>query len=112
MHNEIINLDENKQIKISAILFEANLDEMKERGVNWDFILSKTEWKELGNIILFLKMIIIFNFVLLQIYISFPVILRQYLDFGIRTFRQYSFKMSVVVNDMEKAECRLVLIFQ
>jgi len=32
---------ESRQVKISAILFEANLDKMKEQGVNWNYIISK-----------------------------------------------------------------------
>lgn len=36
--NEIYN---SKQIKVHALLFEANTNELKKRGVNWQAILSK-----------------------------------------------------------------------
>jgi general secretion pathway protein D len=43
--------NEKRQVKISAVLFEANLDKMKERGVNWDFILSKNGMEINGGFI-------------------------------------------------------------
>jgi general secretion pathway protein D len=30
-----------REVKISAVIFEANLDDMRERGVNWEFLLSQ-----------------------------------------------------------------------
>ncbi len=48
---EVNQFAEKRQVKISAILFEANLDKMKERGVNWDFILSKNGMEISGGFI-------------------------------------------------------------
>jgi general secretion pathway protein D len=31
-----------REVKISAILFEANIDDMRERGINWEFLLSQS----------------------------------------------------------------------
>jgi len=47
--NNIDDLLKSKQVKISAILFEANLDAMKERGVDWNFNLSKSGLKSYGG---------------------------------------------------------------
>ncbi len=47
--NNFAQLLESKQVKITAILFEANLDEMKERGVNWNFQLSKSGMNGIGG---------------------------------------------------------------
>ncbi len=33
---------DSREIKISALFFEANITEMKERGVNWELLLQKT----------------------------------------------------------------------
>ena len=33
---------EEREVKISAVFFEANITEMKERGINWQFLLSQT----------------------------------------------------------------------
>jgi len=40
-NNELDKLLDSKQIKISATMFEANLDKMNESGVDWSFHLSK-----------------------------------------------------------------------
>lgn len=37
----IVSIDE-REVKISAVMFEANTKEMKEKGVNWEFLLSQT----------------------------------------------------------------------
>ena len=31
-----------REVKISAVLFEANIDDMRERGINWEFLLSQS----------------------------------------------------------------------
>ncbi|MCL4550848.1 MAG: type II and III secretion system protein [Bacteroidetes bacterium] len=31
-----------REVKISAVLFEANVDDMRERGINWEFLLSQS----------------------------------------------------------------------
>lgn len=31
-----------REVKISAVIFEASVSDMKERGVNWEFLLSKS----------------------------------------------------------------------
>ncbi len=31
-----------REVKISAVLFEANVDDMQERGINWEFLLSQS----------------------------------------------------------------------
>ncbi|MCX6174732.1 MAG: hypothetical protein NTZ27_08295 [Ignavibacteriales bacterium] len=36
-----VSIDE-REVKISAVMFEANVQEMKEKGVNWEFMLSQT----------------------------------------------------------------------
>jgi len=33
---------DSREIKISALFFEANITEMKERGINWELLLQKT----------------------------------------------------------------------
>lgn len=33
---------DSREIKISALFFEANITEMKERGINWEVLLQKT----------------------------------------------------------------------
>jgi len=33
---------DSREIKISALFFEANITEMKERGINWEMLLQKT----------------------------------------------------------------------
>jgi len=33
---------EEREVKISALLFEANIDELRERGINWEFLLSQS----------------------------------------------------------------------
>ncbi|MBM4172179.1 MAG: hypothetical protein FJ214_09955 [Ignavibacteria bacterium] len=33
---------EEREVKISAVLFEANLGEMRERGINWEMIFSRS----------------------------------------------------------------------
>ncbi len=30
-----------REVKISAVIFEANLDDLKERGINWEYLLSQ-----------------------------------------------------------------------
>lgn len=41
--NDLLSTEEIKrQVKISAILFEANLDRMKEVGVDWDYVVAKS----------------------------------------------------------------------
>jgi len=37
----IVSIDE-REVKISAVMFEANTKEMNEKGVNWEFMLSQT----------------------------------------------------------------------
>ena len=32
---------ETREVKISAVFFEANITEMREHGINWEFLLSK-----------------------------------------------------------------------
>jgi general secretion pathway protein D len=31
-----------REVKISAVLFEANIDDLRERGINWEFLLSQS----------------------------------------------------------------------
>lgn len=33
---------DEREVKISALLFEANVSEMRERGINWEFLLSRS----------------------------------------------------------------------
>lgn len=33
---------DEREVKISAVIFEANLSEMKEKGINWEILLSRT----------------------------------------------------------------------
>lgn len=35
-----VSVDE-REVRISAVMFEANIAEMKEKGINWEFILSQ-----------------------------------------------------------------------
>ncbi len=35
------NVD-SREIKISALFFEANITDMRERGINWELLLEKT----------------------------------------------------------------------
>jgi type IV pilus assembly protein PilQ len=39
--SSIVSIDE-REVKISALIFEANIAEMKEQGINWEFLLSQT----------------------------------------------------------------------
>ena len=39
--DQYASVDE-REVKISAVLFEANVDEMRERGINWEVILSRS----------------------------------------------------------------------
>lgn len=32
---------DEREVKISAVLFEANIDDLRERGINWEFLLSQ-----------------------------------------------------------------------
>ncbi len=36
-----VSIDE-REVKISAVMFEANIAEMREQGINWEFLLSQT----------------------------------------------------------------------
>lgn len=36
-----VSIDE-REVKISAVMFEANLSQMRESGINWEFLLSQT----------------------------------------------------------------------
>ena len=47
--NELEELLNSKQIKITAVLFEANIDKMKENGVDWNFHLSKSGMRGSGG---------------------------------------------------------------
>lgn len=47
--NTITQLLDCKQVKITAILFEANIDKMNERGVNWNFKVSKSGLQSSGG---------------------------------------------------------------
>jgi len=38
--NSFVSIDE-REVRISAVMFEANVAEMKEKGVNWEFLLSQ-----------------------------------------------------------------------
>ena len=33
---------DEREVKISAVLFEANIDDLRERGINWEFLLSQS----------------------------------------------------------------------
>jgi general secretion pathway protein D len=33
---------DEREVKISATLFEANIDDLRERGINWEFLLSQS----------------------------------------------------------------------
>ncbi len=39
--SSFVSIDE-REVKISAVMFEANIVEMRERGINWEFLLSQT----------------------------------------------------------------------
>ncbi len=36
---------DSKEVRISAVFFEANITDMRERGINWEFLLSKSGLK-------------------------------------------------------------------
>lgn len=38
--SSFVSIDE-REVRISAVMFEANVAEMKEKGVNWEFLLSQ-----------------------------------------------------------------------
>jgi type IV pilus assembly protein PilQ len=40
-----------REVKISAVIFEASVTDMKERGVNWEFLLSKSGLSFGGKIV-------------------------------------------------------------
>lgn len=40
-----------REVKISAVIFEASVSDMKERGVNWEFLLSKSGLSLGGKIV-------------------------------------------------------------
>ncbi len=40
-----------REVKISALIFEASVSDMKERGVNWEFLLSKSGLSLGGKIV-------------------------------------------------------------
>jgi len=40
-----------REVKISAVIFEASVSDMKERGVNWEFLLSKSGLSFGGKIV-------------------------------------------------------------
>jgi type IV pilus assembly protein PilQ len=39
--SSLVSIDE-REVKISAVMFEANIAEMREQGINWEFLLSQT----------------------------------------------------------------------
>lgn len=39
--SSVVSIDE-REVKISAVMFEANIAEMREQGINWEFLLSQT----------------------------------------------------------------------
>ena len=39
--SSFVSIDE-REVKISAVMFEANIAEMREQGINWEFLLSQT----------------------------------------------------------------------
>jgi len=39
--SSFVSIDE-REVKISALMFEANIVEMREHGINWEFLLSQT----------------------------------------------------------------------
>ena len=39
--SSFVSIDE-REVKISAVMFEANVAEMREQGINWEFLLSQT----------------------------------------------------------------------
>jgi len=40
--DEIYAAVDSREVKISALFFEANISEMKERGINWDLLIQQT----------------------------------------------------------------------
>lgn len=45
-----VSIDE-REVRISAVMFEANVAEMREKGVNWEFLLSQKGISIGGNLI-------------------------------------------------------------
>jgi len=39
--SSFVSIDE-REVKISAVMFEANIAQMREHGINWEFLLSQT----------------------------------------------------------------------
>ena len=39
--SSLVSIDE-REVKISAVMFEANIAQMREMGINWEFLLSQT----------------------------------------------------------------------
>ncbi len=42
LDDEIYAAVDSREVKISALFFEANISDMKERGIDWEFLVSKT----------------------------------------------------------------------
>ena len=42
---------DEREVKISALLFEANVNQMRERGINWEFLLSRNGLKIGSNLV-------------------------------------------------------------
>ena len=42
---------DEREVKISAVLFEANVSAMQERGINWEFLLSRSGLKIGSNLV-------------------------------------------------------------
>ncbi len=40
--DEIYAAVDSREVKISALFFEANISDMKERGIDWEVLVSKT----------------------------------------------------------------------
>ena len=40
--DEIYASIDSREVKISAVFFEANITDLKERGIDWDFLIQKT----------------------------------------------------------------------
>lgn len=50
--SSFVSIDE-REVKISAVMFEANIAEMREQGINWEFLLSQTGLSVGGKLVSF-----------------------------------------------------------
>jgi type IV pilus assembly protein PilQ len=42
LNDDIYAAVDSREVKISALFFEANISDMKERGIDWEFLIQKT----------------------------------------------------------------------